>query len=87
MAKIQLTYNVPDGDYCSHVFEERHMVPECRFLLRGSWCTLMGAQPVSEVNGHTIIRQKLYACKRAHVTPQSPVQNPDPQPAPRPTDE
>lgn len=82
--KIQLVYDVPEGDNCSHRFEDRNMSPECRYLYGEKWCTLFGSGPTVVIEGHTIIRKKLYACRRSEIPVIPHCQAPDPDLLPPP---
>ena len=70
MSKIQLNYDVPDGDYCLNVCEDKNVTPTCKYLHGDKWCTLFGKSPSYVcTNGHSMMLSKLYTCQRAEVKP------------------
>ena len=70
IVKIQMSYDVPDGNYCLNVCEDKNMTPKCRYLHNDSWCALFGSGPEYEgLSGHSILRKKLFSCRRAEVKP------------------
>ena len=71
--KIRLEYEVPEGDYCSLQCEEKQAFKPCKYLYNGDLCTLFDAlKPSYEIDGHTIIRRKLFQCRAAQVKPVDP---------------
>ena len=70
MAKIRLEYDISGGDYCKHLFEDNDIIKPCRFLY-DDWCMIFGSKTVLTVEGHTILNNRLYACKHAEIKPEA----------------
>lgn len=72
MAKIQLTYEVPEGDLCMHHFEDKEVVTPCKYLFDTKWCTLFGSSPTIVYDGHSVMKRKLHVCRHATIQEEKP---------------
>lgn len=68
MKKIQVFYEVPEEDACSHVCGDKVVTKKCKYLSDiGGWCTIFGMKPSINVEGSSYMVLRLYACKHAEV--------------------